>query len=144
MTRRVALALVIGLLGCGGLGSREDDLNKTLLQFVEAVRWSKWQVAASHVDPEKRQKWLAERIAGSRNLNMADVTLQGITRKDVRAEDATVFVQMTWFRYPDTTLRSSLWKQSWKHGRHGWKMVEEVPMEAPAAPIEPDPPVNWP
>lgn len=142
--RRTIIALIL-LAGCGGLDSREDDLNKSLLSYTEALRWQRWKQAAGHIVPEKQAQWLSDRMAASRNLNLADVTLQGVERGgDPRAEKVIVYMAITWYRLPDTTLRSSLWKQEWRHAKDGWRIAEETAVEAPPEPLAPEPAPAWP
>ncbi|MCA9527144.1 MAG: hypothetical protein KC549_12700 [Myxococcales bacterium] len=143
----VAVVLVgtLGGLACGTAPSVNDtgDLVQALQSYNRLIRWQRWNDAASFVPPEQRTAWLDKRMRGGAGLSIADVALAGVQQASAQAEEATVYVRIAWYRVPDTTLRESVWKQSWKLDRgEGWRLVAEE--EATAPPGEAEPAPAWP
>ncbi|MEZ4469445.1 MAG: hypothetical protein R3F60_01315 [bacterium] len=137
--------LVLGAVACGTAPSMNDsgDLVQALQSYNRLIRWQRWSDAAQFVAPEQRTAWLDQRMRGGAGLSIADVALAGVQQASPQAEEAKVFVRIAWYRVPDTTLRESVWEQSWKLDRgEGWRLMAEE--EAAAAPTEAEPAPAWP
>lgn len=143
------LALILCLTACGNRQNDvdADKLPEVLGAFNLLVRWNQWQQASIFVAGEKRGQWMAERLQAARNVRIAEVVLAGVRRVPEDADDATVFVQITWYGVNAPTVRTSVWEQSWKLVRgEGWRMMSEKPAENAPPPKDDEKPAGptWP
>lgn len=87
--------------------SRED--------FMTAMRWKRFQVAASLMRPELRQEFMAN-FAPLRDLHIVDVRLLDVQTFDdgVRFETA---LEMDYYLPPSVTVKTFAFTQGWEYFR---------------------------
>ncbi|MCA9541458.1 MAG: hypothetical protein KC620_21320 [Myxococcales bacterium] len=136
----LVLALWAGLAACGGR-DRGALLRDSVRGFNQSLRWGAFDAASRYVEAEKRADWLQARVSGSSNLRMTDVQIVRVDQGALEAkpgekptQEARALVSMSWYRLPDMTVHSAVWRQTW-HLRHDdWVLVnEEAVQDAPAA-----------
>lgn len=102
-------ALLLG--GCALLGNREGDRQAALDNFVKALRYQLYPVAASYFDPGLREPFL-DQMEALKGLTVTDVRT---VRLDIKGEGNRVDarLEMDYYLLPSATVRTLTIQQVW-------------------------------
>lgn len=81
--------------------------------FMAAMRWKRFQVAASLMQPELRQEFLAN-FAPLRDLHIVDVRLLDVQTFDDGARFETA-LEMDYYLPPSVTVKTFAFNQRWQY-----------------------------
>lgn len=140
---RALLLLALLLTGCGASRSDSEQLRDAVRDYIDLTRWGAWDRAAGYVIATRQGEWLTQRAANARGLAITDVALQGIQPIDEKGEAYHVFVVLNWYRAPDTTVHSAVWRTEWRLVDREWRIVDESPVQPQLAGPD-EPPPSWP
>ncbi|MGW8313775.1 MAG: hypothetical protein ACWGOL_11145 [Desulfuromonadales bacterium] len=108
-----ALALVSSLLACGGHTQTPPDKLDEMSRddFISAMRWKQYQVAASLMKPEYREDFL-KTFNALKDLNIVDVRMIDLkTFQEDRRFETTI--EMDYYLLPSITVKTFQFKQTW-------------------------------
>lgn len=89
-----------------------------------AARFGQLGVAATHAAESERAAFLERRAEWGRTLRIVDTELAGFEMS--KADNAKVFVDITWLRQDELSVRSTRVAQYWRdHRVGGWLLVRE-------------------
>lgn len=88
-----------------------------------AARWGNVQVAAGLTEDDIRGEFLTRRAGWGESLRILDTELAGIELTD--SSNATVFVDVSWLRMDEATLRVTRLEQKWRNTGGSWRMASE-------------------
>lgn len=117
------LGLSLLLSGCPTPPSPAERAGDAARELNMAARWGQVDVAAGFAADDARQEFLMRRAAWGGLVRIIDTELAGIQLED--ATSATVYVDVSWVRLDETTLRVTRLEQKWTARSGGWRMVEE-------------------
>ena len=111
------------LAGCASLKAPET-LGESVRSYNDGVRWGRYQIAASHVPPEQRVRFVDDADARAKDLRIVDYEVLSVDKRN--DDTAEVQVKMSWYLDSQGTLRETQARQSWE--RHGklWVIVDEA------------------
>jgi hypothetical protein len=113
LMRLCVLVLASSLLACGGhMQTPPDKLDEMSRDdFMSAMRWSQYQVAASLMKPEYREDFL-NTFNALKDLHIVDVRLIDLkTFQEDRRFETTI--EMDYYLLPSITVKSFQFKQTW-------------------------------
>jgi hypothetical protein len=137
MAMRTALIAIV-LLGCGAAQMRpEYDLNESVRQFNDGVRWGRFGLAASSIPPTQRSQFVDEMDQLADDLKITDYEIVRLDARGARAAD--VQIKLTWYKASEGTVHETHARQTWE--RHGkvWWMVDESRLRGAEMPGLPEP-----
>jgi hypothetical protein len=108
-----ALVLVLVIVSCGGhVQTPPDKLDEMSRDdFISAMRWKQYQVAASLMKPEYREDFL-KTFNALKDLNIVDVRLIDLkTFQEDRRFETTI--EMDYYLLPSITVKTFQFKQTW-------------------------------
>ena len=136
----IAGVLLATTLACGPR-DRGIDLKEAVRTYNQRLRWNAYEQASMFVAVEKRAEWLAARTAGAAGLHITDVQIVRLQKPDAGEQTVEVLVALSWYRMPETTVRSAVWAQVWQEQEARWRVIDEHIVDDEAAPA---PPPQWP
>ena len=130
MLGRLALMalLVVSGLGCGPR-DRSMDLKDAVRDYNRSLRWNAFQRASRYVEQSKRGAWLAGRNSSAGGLHITDIHTVRLQKPDFTQKTVEVLVSVSWYRLPDSTIRTAVWSQTWQEIDARWRIIEEKQVE---------------
>lgn len=126
------LALLLILAACsshvlplGRIGEMSRD------DFMEALRWKRYAIAASHLQPELRQPFVST-FTALKDIHITDVRLVDLKMKE-GSPDFETRMEMDYYLLPSVTLKTFHFQQSWVYfagpdpARQGFQIVSPFP-----------------
>jgi hypothetical protein len=126
MARFVAITFVLSLVvpACGGVTQRVEPLPDSVRIYNSAVRWQKFQDAASRLPPDQRDDFLDDRDQLAEDLRVDDYeVIRMRTSKDGRR--AKVQIKYTWHLDSKGIVRTTHTVQDWQRYGKVWVMAME-------------------
>lgn len=124
--------LVLTLAACAShmppTGNLAED---SRADFMNAMRWKRFQVAASLMEPQLRQDFLAT-FAPLRDIHIVDVRLMEVQPFDGERRFEAI-VEMDYYLLPSVTVKTFSFAQSWEYfsgddpERQGFLIVTPFP-----------------
>lgn len=107
------LFLLIALSGCSSLGLQSVDKLGELSreEFVAALRWKQWSVAASFMQEEHREAF-KKTFTNLALLNITDVRQVGLQMAG-DGRRFTTTLEMDYYILPSVTVKTFAFDQSW-------------------------------
>src|SRR5258706_997830 len=89
----VLAALAVLVTGCmlGDGYTARDKVTNAAREYNDGVRWGRYEIAAEHIAPERRQRFVERHKALEEELEIADYEMTGI-EIDVKKTRATAHV----------------------------------------------------
>jgi len=133
-----SILLILAVCACGPIGKQENTLAESIQDFNEAVRWSRFAAAATHVPAKERAEWVDQRDERAKDLKITDYELIKVDQKTSRT--AKVQVKMEWYKDTEGKVKETHAVQTWE--RHGkvWFVVEETRLRGDEMPGLDEPP----
>jgi hypothetical protein len=107
------LVLILLVAACGSRVQTPPDKLAEMSRndFISAIRWKQYQVAASLMKPEFREEFL-NTFNPLKDLNIVDVRLVDLkTFQENRRFESTI--EMDYFILPSITVKTYIFKQTW-------------------------------
>lgn len=117
------LGLSVLLAGCPTPPTPAERAGDAARELNLAARWGQVDIAAGLAADDERQEFLGRRALWGGQVRILDTELAGIQLED--PSRATVFVDVSWVRVDETTLRVTRLEQKWTDRSGGWRMIEE-------------------
>lgn len=122
-----ALVLLIGLplqlAGCPTPPTPAERAGDAARELNLAARWGQVDVAAGLTEDAVRGDFLQRRAHWHGSVRIIDTELAGMELKD--ASHAVVYVDVSWVRIDETTLRVTRLEQTWTDKGGAWRMAGE-------------------
>jgi hypothetical protein len=120
-------SIVLIASGCGAaaqLSNPSENLTDAVRSYNDGVRWERFAVAANHVPPKERGRFVEEMDRRSEEMRITDYELVTVDARGPR--EARVHVKVSWYKDTEHVLRLTHAVQTWE--RHGkvWWMVDEA------------------
>ena len=118
-----ACIFLLQIIQCGGpnLYKRQRRLQTAAGSYNEKLRWQKYGAASSYIKKEQRRDFL-KTFEPLRDIYQ--ITEIRVISAELDEEDetrGTTQVWITYYRFPDATLKKELLEQSWEYDeRRGW------------------------
>jgi hypothetical protein len=124
--RALSLAFVALAAGCmlDGYSAREK-VATAAREYNDGVRWGRFEVAAEHVQPEKRRRFVERHKALEEELEIADYEMTGI-ELDGKKERATAHVEYTWTLKRVGLVEKTATEQVWELAGGRWIVASET------------------
>ena len=109
------LFLVLTLAACGGYVQQKHISEVTELSredFISALRWKQYQVAASHMQPEFREEFIQTFTAFRDDLHISDVR-EVATQSFENGRRIETVIEMDYTLLPSITLKTFTFDQIW-------------------------------
>ncbi|HEY4221556.1 MAG TPA: hypothetical protein VGO62_09440 [Myxococcota bacterium] len=130
MRTRLLVVIVVIVSGCAHMYSK-DDLDVSLFQHHNNLRWGRLDNAATTVSPELRTSFLSTWAARQQTLELQDVEVQGATLTPDGAA-ADVVVAITYVDKASMTVKNVTMIEHWIRTDDGW--LEQKFADAPVPP----------
>lgn len=126
MARAVVIAFALSLVApaCGGVTQRVEPLPDSVRIYNSAVRWQKFQQAASRLPPEQRDSFLDERDQLAEDLRVDDYEVIRM-RTSGEGDRAKVQIKYTWHLDSRGIVKTTHTVQDWQRYGKVWVMVTE-------------------
>jgi hypothetical protein len=118
-----ALALLL-LVGCAGQQKATDDLMEHVRGYQEGLRWRRWDEAAVHIEPDKREIFLDEHDQLDDELLIDDYEIERVKMERGR-KAAKVLIRYSWHLDSVGLVNESLVEQMWHQRGKLWLVVAE-------------------
>jgi hypothetical protein len=99
------LLLVLATTACSALNPSEAQRKSALDDFMYALRWQRYQDAASFFTSEHREAFLEQIEPVEKSLNVTDVRLQRLDLKE-EGRRAETRMEMDYYILPSASLRT--------------------------------------
>ncbi len=130
-------AILVCLLCACGAVQQPEPLTDAVRSYNDGVRWERFEIAAVHIPPPERSKFVDEADERSHDIKITDYDVVKVEPRT--AKDARVTVKMSWYKESEGTLHETQAVQTWeKHGK-GWLLVDESRLKGPEMPGLPEP-----
>ena len=109
------LFLVLTLAACGGYVQQKHISEVTELSredFISALRWKRYQVAASHMQPEFREEFIQTFSAFRDDLHISDVR-EVATQSFENGRRIETVIEIDYTLLPSITLKTFTFDQIW-------------------------------
>jgi hypothetical protein len=117
------LALPLLLVGCPTPPTPAERASDAARELNMAARWGNVQVAAGLTVDDLRSEFLKKRASWGGPVRIIDTELAGIELQD--SSNATIYVDVSWVRIDETTLRVTRLEQKWSDKGGAWRMKAE-------------------
>jgi hypothetical protein len=133
------LLLMCALAGCASLAPKKNSegLSDQVREYNEGVRWERYAVAAVHVPPRERARFVDDWDTRSTDLKISDFEVVEIARKGPAG--ARVHVKLSWYKNSEGTLHETHAMQVWERHGDDWLIVDESRLRGPEMPGLPEP-----
>jgi hypothetical protein len=133
------LFLVSTFLGVGcaaGYVAPGEKLRRSVFSYNDAVRWQRYEAAAEHLPPERRQSYLQTQRDAGDSLRILEYELLEVQHNE-EDKKALVTVKFRWTRMPSNRVETTTIRQTWSYGEdRQWAMTEKEEVEdEPGEPI---------
>lgn len=130
-------AILLCLLCACGAAQQAEPLTDAVRSYNDGVRWERFEIAAVHVPPRDRSKFVDESDDRAHDVKITDYDVVKVEPKTEK--EARVTVKLSWYKESEGTLHETQAVQTWeKHGK-GWLMVDESRAKGPEMPGLPEP-----
>lgn len=120
----LALVPALAVIGCMPVQLPGEKLNDSANDVVMATRFGRMDLVVSQVQPDKREAYLEAHKEWGGKVRILDIEYGGA--RIVAPEKAIVLMTVAWQRIDESTLRSTMLKQTWSLAeQQGWKIVKE-------------------
>ena len=120
----LALAPAIAILGCMPVQLPGEKLNDSANDVVMATRFGRMDLVVSQVQADKRDAYMDAHKDWGGKVRILDIEYGGA--RIIAPEKAVVLMTVAWQRIDESTLRSTMLKQTWSLAdQQGWKIVKE-------------------
>jgi hypothetical protein len=117
--------------------AQSDVLNETIRNYNEAIRWERFDNAASVLPPAQRAQTVDDWDERAHDLKITQFDIVKVDSKGAR--EARAQIKLSWYKNSEGTLRETQLVQTWeKHGK-GWLMVDERRLRGHEMPGLPEP-----
>jgi hypothetical protein len=117
----LAAVAVVALCSCGKHLYTRDDLDVSLFQHHNNLRWGRLENASLTVTPEMRSAFLNLWAARMQRLELQDMEVAGVVMaKD--GESADVVVSVSWIDKSSMTMQQSSMNEHWIRTDDGWQV----------------------
>lgn len=132
--RAILVCLLVS--ACGGI-QQPEPLTDAVRSYNDGVRWERFEIAAVHVPPPDRSKFVDDADERAHDIKITDYD---IVKVEPRGEKvARVTVKLSWYKESEGTLHETQAVQTWeKHGK-GWLVVDESRVRGTEMPGLPEP-----
>lgn len=130
--------VILAATACGGLAPKEEDnLLDSIRKYNEDMRWSRYDVAATHIPPELRSQFVDDWDQRAKDLRITEYDLVRVDKKGPRAAKAQI--RMEWYKDSEGKVHETSSVQTWE--RHGklWYVVDESRLRGTEMPGLPEP-----
>jgi hypothetical protein len=144
-------AALLGLAGCLAPPSAAQRLTESAIDMNTAARFGRMDIASEHVGAKGRADFARKHAAWGGSVRIVDLDFGGF--EIVKGDQADVYIDVTWLRPDETSVRVTRVAQRWQDDRGTWRLISESrkagdvgllgeppPKEKPAAPTEAAPP----
>ena len=134
---RLAMIVVLAA-GCGGMGPQNTEtLTESVQAYNEGIRWSRFEVAATHIPPAQRAQFVDDWDQRSKDLRITDYEVVKVEPRG--PAEARVEVKLEWYLDSEGKVRETRATQTWeKHGKL-WLVVDESRVRGEKMPGLPEP-----
>jgi hypothetical protein len=125
-----AALISIFALGCAGAGCGasqahgETNLQDSIQQYNDGVRWERFTVAAGMIPPRERSQFSDDMDERSHDVKITEYDIVRVVPKGSR--EAKVQIKMSWYKPSEGTVHETHAVQSWERQGKAWLMVEET------------------
>src|SRR5690606_13001405 len=112
------LGVSLLLAGCPTPPTPAERAGDAARELNMAARWGQIDVAAGLAADDVRSEFLNRRADWGGQVRIIDTELAGIELSD--SSNATVYVDVSWVRIDETTLRVTRLEQTWKDNGGAW------------------------
>ncbi len=132
------LALCVFLAACATPpAAASDTLNETIKSYNDAIRWERFENAASALPQKERAQTVDDWDERAHDLKITDYDIVKVDSKG--KNEAHAQIKLSWYKNSEGTLRETQSIQTWeKHGR-GWQLVDERRLRGHEMPGLPEP-----
>ena len=118
---------VLLLAGCmPGMGySTIDQVTNAAREYIEDVRWGRYDQAADHIPKDHRDRFVERHTSLEEDLEIADFELVNIV-VDKAKQTATARVDYTWTLKNRGIVEKTTTKQAWEKQDGHWIMASET------------------
>ena len=117
MSRWLLLSMVVFLTACGVFHATEKQRTAAVDDFMNALRWQRYQEAAAFFTSEHRRAFL-DQMEELRDLKVTDVRLQRIEPAD-EGRRVEARLEMDYYLLPSATLKTLRIEQTWVYSATG-------------------------
>jgi len=117
ISRGLILLLVVVLTACGAFNPTEKQRTTAVDDFMYALRWQRYQEAATFFTSEHRRAFL-DQMEALRDLNVTDVRLRRVEPAD-EGRRVETRLEMDYYLLPSATLKTLRIDQTWIYSASG-------------------------
>lgn len=134
--RQTAILVCLLVSACGAV-QQPEPLTDAVRSYNDGVRWERFEIAAVHVPPHDRSKFVDDADERAHDVKITDYD---VIKVEPRGEkEARVTVKLSWYKESEGTLHETQAVQTWeKHGK-GWLVVDESRVRGTEMPGLPEP-----
>lgn len=115
----VAFTVTLALAGCGKHVYGRDDLDVSLFQHHNNLRWNRLENASLQVKPEMRGAFLTTWAARMQQYELQDVEVAGVAIMP-DGDSADVVVNVTYVDKASMTVKTGTVTEHWLRTDNGW------------------------
>jgi len=135
--KTIAMCMLLSVAACGAPAAQSDTLNETIRGYNEAVRWERFENAATALPAAQRAQTVDDWDERAHDLKITEYDIVKIDSKG--PHEARAQIKMSWYKSSEGTLRETQAIQTWeKHGK-AWMMVDERRLRGHEMPGLPEP-----
>ena len=118
---RIAFAFVflVVALACGKHMYTRDDLDVSVFQHHNNLRWGRLENAALNVKADMRPLFLQQWASRMQMLELQDIEVAGVALSP-DGDGADVVVNVTWVEKVSMTVKTSAVTEHWARTEDGW------------------------
>jgi uncharacterized protein YceK len=133
LPRIILLLLVIALMGgCETIRNKSItwELEECSKSYNKMIRWHEMDKAEAVFPPEELQEEFTRKVRAARNVTVTDFRVKKMECSPEKGE-ATVVVDIDYYREPSVTVKTLEDKQEWKYveenGNKRWRLMTLPP-----------------
>jgi hypothetical protein len=126
MTLRSLLIMSLFALGCGKHLLGRDDLDASMFNHHNNLRWGRIANAAVMVQPEMREPFLRSWTAKLEGIELQDIEVVGVNETP---DGADVIVRVTFVERATMTVKDAIISEKWIKTDEGWRVKEPATLE---------------
>lgn len=123
MKRFIVAAGLSMLSACISPQSATQKLTDSAYEIAMATRFGRMDILVQAVRPQSREAFIAAHAGWGDEMRILDVELTGI--QVVEPGVAHTHLTVSWHRIDETTLRTSVLRQTWTNGDDAWAIEKE-------------------